>query len=236
MQYFFLFLFGVLIGNFTTTVFHRLPREIMISGFDEKLTRPPFCSTCKHLLRFYEYLPILSWFSTLGKCNYCHNPITKYYIFLEVTIGLFAVILHHIFKSNLEYFFLFFCFASMALLNIAIYLEHNFISRSTTLGIIITGLLFRTLTDGEIFPGLASLSLAFVITLCIIRMDMINQPIFHPLMHMLLPASLWCEGYAFLLLCLLLGFLYILDIVIKRVFYPLGLASMFFVSLLPFVN
>ncbi|NDE19110.1 MAG: prepilin peptidase, partial [Alphaproteobacteria bacterium] len=90
VSYISLFLFGVLIGNFTTTLFYRLPRNIMISGFNQKLTRPPFCSNCNHVLVFYEYLPILSWFSTRGKCNYCHAPINKSYIMLEILIGIIA--------------------------------------------------------------------------------------------------------------------------------------------------
>jgi hypothetical protein len=85
VSYISLFLFGVLIGNFTTTLFYRLPRNIMISGFNQKLTRPPFCSNCNHVLVFYEYLPILSWFSTRGKCNYCHAPINKSYIKPTIT-------------------------------------------------------------------------------------------------------------------------------------------------------
>ena len=78
VSYIVLFLFGTLIGNFTTTIFHRLPRNIMISGFDQKVTRPPFCSNCGHILRFYEYLPILSWFSTFGKCWATSNDFILY--------------------------------------------------------------------------------------------------------------------------------------------------------------
>ena len=162
VSYIVLFLFGTLIGNFTTTIFHRLPRNIMISGFDQKVTRPPFCSNCGHILRFYEYLPILSWFSTFGKCNYCYIAITKSYIALEILVGLLAMILYYILGQNLEYFFIYFCFATLVILNIFIYSKHNIVPAKITLSIIVLGMIYRTLTDQEITLWLTSFYLAAI--------------------------------------------------------------------------
>jgi len=201
-SYISLFLFGVLIGNFTTTLFYRLPRNIMISGFNQKSTRPPFCSNCNHVLLFYEYLPILSWFSTLGKCNYCHTPINKSYILLEILIGLIAIILYYFIGHNLEYFFLYFCFAALAVLNIFIYLEHNFIPTQVTLGIIITGIIYRTLIDQEIFLWLASLSVGCILSLWVIQESMEDKNSYNYnrlLVHLILPVSLWCRSESVLL-------------------------------------
>jgi leader peptidase (prepilin peptidase)/N-methyltransferase len=227
VSYIILFLFGVLIGNFTTTIFHRLPRNIMISGFDQKTTRPPFCSNCGHLLRFYEYLPILSWFSTFGKCNYCHTPITKSYIMLEVLLGFTAMILYFLLGQNLEYFFLYFCFAALILLNIFIYLEHNFIPAILTLSIIILGMIFRTLTQGEIFSWLACLLLAFIISIWIVQRHHSN----YYLAHLILPASLWCNNYGLLIFGLILLGLYLVKIISKKITYIIAIVTMFILSL-----
>ncbi|MCP5374649.1 MAG: prepilin peptidase [Rickettsiaceae bacterium] len=238
-SYISLFLFGVLIGNFTTTLFYRLPRNIMISGFNQQSTRPPFCSNCKHVLLFYEYLPILSWFSTLGKCNYCHTPINKSYIALEILIGLIAIILYYLVGQNLEYFFLYFCLATLTILNIFIYLEHNFISTKITLGIIITGIIYRTLTDQEIFVWLASLSLACILSLWVIRESMEDKDSYNYsklLVHLILPASLWCRYESVLFFIISVALCYLFSKVIKyRIFYPLGIMNLFFISLFTFM-
>lgn len=234
-SYISLFLFGVLIGNFTTTLFYRLPRNIMISGFNQKSTRPPFCSNCNHVLLFYEYLPILSWFSTLGKCNYCHTPINKSYILLEILIGLIAIILYYFIGHNLEYFFLYFCFAALAVLNIFIYLEHNFIPTQVTLGIIITGIIYRTLIDQEIFLWLASLSVGCILSLWVIQESMEDKNSYNYnrlLVHLILPVSLWCRSESALLFIISVALCYLFSKVIKyRIFYPIGILNLFFISL-----
>lgn len=234
-SYISLFLFGVLIGNFTTTLFYRLPRNIMISGFNQKSTRPPFCSNCNHVLLFYEYLPILSWFSTLGKCNYCYTPINKSYILLEILIGLIAIILYYFIGHNLEYFFLYFCFAALAVLNIFIYLEHNFIPTQVTLGIIITGIIYRTLIDQEIFLWLASLSVGCILSLWVIQESMEDKNSYNYnrlLVHLILPVSLWCRSESVLLFIISVALGYLFSKVIKyRIFYPIGILNLFFISL-----
>ncbi len=240
-SYIILFLFGVLIGNFTTTVFHRLPRNIMICGFDQTSTKPPFCSNCSHILRFYEYLPILSWFSTLGKCNYCGVVITKSYIALEVLLGLAAVVLYYLIGQNLEYFFIYFCFTALILLNIFIYLKHSFIPVKITLSIIILGTIYRTLIDHEIFLWLTSLSLAAILSLWIVRNSLDDKnPLNNnkSLVHLILPASIWCKSYELLLFFIIsIIFWYLLSKITRnKLFYPLSLISLFFISLFNFIS
>lgn len=207
----------------------------MISGFNQKSTRPPFCSNCNHVLLFYEYLPILSWFSTLGKCNYCHTPINKSYILLEILIGLIAIILYYFIGHNLEYFFLYFCFAALAVLNIFIYLEHNFIPTQVTLGIIITGIIYRTLIDQEIFLWLASLSVGCILSLWVIQESMEDKNSYNYnrlLVHLILPVSLWCRSESVLLFIISVALCYLFSKVIKyRIFYPIGILNLFFISL-----
>lgn len=241
ISYLTIFLFGTLIGNFTTTIFHRLPRNIMISGFDKKLTRPPFCSNCSHVLRFYEYLPILSWFSTFGKCNYCHIAITKSYIALEILIGLMAIILYYLFGQNLEYFFIYFCFATLVILNVFIYLKHNFIPTNITLGIIALGVIYRTLRDQEISLWLASLSFSAIVCLWIIRNNLVSIRTAEEkstiskasvMVHLLLPASLWCQNYGLLILTSIIVFLYLFSsTTLNRLNYPIGIISLLFIGL-----
>ena len=213
----------------------------MISGFDQKVTRPPFCSNCGHILRFYEYLPILSWFSTFGKCNYCHIAITKSYIALEIVVGLLAMILYYILGQNLEYFFIYFCLATLAILNIFIYSKHNVVPATITLSIIILGMIYRTLIDQEIALWLTSFSFAAITSLWIIRNKLatidtgqenaINAP---ALIHLILPASLWCKNYGILAFAttMVIAWGLLSNKRGNKLFYPIELAALFFISLL----
>ncbi len=210
----------------------------MISGFDQKLTRPPFCSNCEHVLRFYEYLPVLSWFSTFGKCNYCHIPITKSYIALEILIGLMAMILYYLFGKNLEYFFIYFCFTALVVLNIFIYSKHNFIPIRITLSIVVLGIVYRTLIDQEILLWLTSLSFASITSLWVIRnsldsnADAEANTISKALVHLILPASLWCQNYGILVFATSMVFGYLFSkVTTNKLFYPIGIIALFFISL-----
>ena len=239
-SYIIVFLFGVLIGRFTTTVFYRLPRNIMISGFDQKSTRPPFCSKCGHILRFYEYLPIFSWFSTLGKCNYCNVIISKSYIALEILVGLIAIILFYLMNNNLEYFFIYFCFATLILLNIFISSVHNFIPIKITLTIIIIGMIYRTLIDHEIFSWIADFSLASILCLWIIQKNLDSKNLYNynqSLVHLILPASLWCQNYSILFVATIILISFVISKIIKDIlFYPICVISVFLISLIGFMN
>jgi len=225
-----LFLYGVFIGNFATSLFYRLPRNITLFGFDTKSTKPPFCSTCSHELKFYEYLPILSWFSTLGKCNYCHTPITKKYIALEVLTGLMAIILYYLLGTNLELFFIYFAYVILVLLNIFIYLEHGFGSLKITLAMIILGMIYRTLLDHEIFGWLLPFSLASILCIWIVSRNFKEAIL---LVHLIMPASLWISNYSLMCFAIILTIAYFLQKFAKlqKLFFPFCLASLYISSL-----
>lgn len=76
-------IFGLLFGNFATSYFHRIPSGKPIRGYNDTSGIPPHCSECNHRLKFYEYLPLLSWISCRFKCNYCGCKIDPFYPALE---------------------------------------------------------------------------------------------------------------------------------------------------------
>ncbi len=95
--------YGVLIGNYITTAYFRIPRLIPINGLNNKTGKVPHCSVCQHKLKFYEYLPVLSWVSTRFKCNYCFAPITPVYVMLEVTVMVSSIALYYLLGMNMLY-------------------------------------------------------------------------------------------------------------------------------------
>ncbi len=118
-------IFGLLIGNYTTTVYHRLPLNKPINGSDF-FGLKPHCSKCGHKLKFYEYLPLLSWFATRFKfkCNYCNQQIEMTYFYLEF-LTMCASILYAVFLGiEIEYILAVFSTASFLLL-VSLYIKHK---------------------------------------------------------------------------------------------------------------
>ncbi|MBC7512043.1 prepilin peptidase [Candidatus Saccharibacteria bacterium] len=50
------------------------------------------CLSCSHTLAWYDLLPIVSWISTKGACRYCHKPIGRFELAMEVGTALAFVV------------------------------------------------------------------------------------------------------------------------------------------------
>ncbi|NRB11315.1 MAG: prepilin peptidase [Rickettsiaceae bacterium] len=188
IQYIIIFILGLLIGNFVTTIYYRLPKNIIIYGFNEKFSKPPFCSNCNHPLRFYEYLPILGWLTNGGKCNYCLANISFSYTIIEIACSLLAIYCFYSFKNNPDLFILVFLLGISIILGIAIYITYNIIPLSITTSIILEAIIFHALYNQTIIYTLSSLCFATIFCLILLRKDNLNyrnQPIKIPLILIL---------------------------------------------------
>jgi leader peptidase (prepilin peptidase) / N-methyltransferase len=77
------FLLGAVVGSFLNVVIIRVP-------LGESLVHPPSrCPHCGHPVRFYDNIPILSYFLLRGTCRDCGTPISFRYPLIEaITAGL----------------------------------------------------------------------------------------------------------------------------------------------------
>ena len=207
--YFSAFIFGLLLGNFTTTLLYRLPRNIIPYGFNKSDTKPPFCSDCKHPLLFYEYLPVLSWISTRGSCNYCDGKISLSYFYLEVACGFFAVLCVYLYSHNIEIFFLKFCLCATVALAFAIRAEHNIMSKFLIIALIAEGAFFRTLQDQSILPWLVMFCCAAIFSMALLQSKM-DDKLIQEVIYIILPVSVWLEGYKLALMVAIVLLLYFL--------------------------
>jgi prepilin signal peptidase PulO-like enzyme (type II secretory pathway) len=207
LLYFATFIFGLLIGNFATTLLYRLPRDIIPYGFSDSDTQPPFCSKCKHLLRFYEYLPVLSWVSTKGSCNYCGDKISISYFYLEIICAFFSVLCLYLYSQNIDIFVLMFCFCVTASLAFAIKAEHDDISKALTIALIAEAIIFRTLQDQSLIPWLWALCCSAIVLMYILKTKFDNASL-HELIHVILPSSVWLEGYELIYMLALIILVY----------------------------
>lgn len=77
-----LFVFGAVFGSFANVVIYRMPRG-------ESVVKPgSFCRSCNTPIRWYNNIPIFSWFILRGKCAKCGAPYSFRYPFVELLMGL----------------------------------------------------------------------------------------------------------------------------------------------------
>ncbi len=116
--------FGLVLGNYTTTVYHRLPLKKPINGISKVYGIKPHCSNCNYELKVYEYYPVLSWISTGFKCNYCGIAIDKMYFALELGGMLISLAYYQYFKLNESYIFST-CLTVSAFLIVVLFIKHR---------------------------------------------------------------------------------------------------------------
>lgn len=226
-----IFAFGVLIGNFTTTVLYRLPRGIILYGFNKQSTQPPFCSSCAHPLKFYEYLPVLSWVSTFGNCNYCRASIPAAYFFLEVSAGFMAILCSFFYADDIENYLIVFCFCTTALLAMAILFQHSVMPKPITTCLIFEAVLYRTLNDASILPWFTAFGIAAILSIYILKNDIDNLSK-QTFIHWFLPASVWLEIYELLLIMPILLFFFIRNVFVSsRNLYIAGMSVLIIKSI-----
>jgi len=75
------FLLGITFGSFFNVVGLRLPKNEPFSN-DRS-----YCPSCKKQLKWYELIPVLSFFIQKGKCNNCKSKISWMYPAVELLTG-----------------------------------------------------------------------------------------------------------------------------------------------------
>lgn len=79
---FFMFVFGAIFGSFSNVVILRLPKG-------ESVVSPPSrCGSCGKLVKWFDNIPIFSWFILRGKCRHCGTKFSLRYPLVEFLMGL----------------------------------------------------------------------------------------------------------------------------------------------------
>ena len=80
------FILGAILGSFYHVLATRLAEEKSI------IYPPSHCPDCKHRLKWYELIPIVSYIIQGGKCRKCKKVIPISYLLMEIVTGiLFSV-------------------------------------------------------------------------------------------------------------------------------------------------
>lgn len=93
-----LVLLGLCLGSFINALVWRiheqsLPRKKRVAVDSElSITKGrSMCPHCQHILAWYDLLPLISWVSLVGRCRYCHKPISTQYPLVELLTTLLFV-------------------------------------------------------------------------------------------------------------------------------------------------
>jgi leader peptidase (prepilin peptidase)/N-methyltransferase len=105
--------FGVLFGNYLTTIYSRIKQKKPVNGI-LKDGLPPHCDSCNHKLKYYEYFPVLSWYYAKFRCNYCGVKITPVYFMLELLGLMISICSWYIFGISTS--FIWFTFTMLVII------------------------------------------------------------------------------------------------------------------------
>ena len=83
---FYFFILGLCIGSFLNVIIIRLHDGA--SPFKGR----SMCPECKHILSWYELIPLLSFAIQQGRCRHCHRRISLQYPLIELSTGILFVI------------------------------------------------------------------------------------------------------------------------------------------------
>lgn len=142
--YVFFFVLGAIFGSFGNVIIYRLPRE-------ESVVKPrSYCYSCKTPIKWYDNIPILSWFILRGKCRHCGAKFSFRYPLVEIITGvLFALSYHYagISWNLLEYLIFIFGLVVCTFID----LDHMILPDEFTLSGIVIGLVGAALNPQREF-------------------------------------------------------------------------------------
>jgi len=93
-----IFIIGLVFGSFFNVVGYRVPNEQSI------IYPPSNCPNCKHRLRFYELIPVVSYIFLGGKCLKCKKRISIVYPFFELLTGILFTLCYKVFGLDINFF------------------------------------------------------------------------------------------------------------------------------------
>ena len=90
------FIFGSVMGSFYHVIATRLSNGLSI------VKPASHCEKCKHVLKWYELIPIISYIIQGGKCRNCKTKLPISYFLMEICTGILFSVCYHVFDTPLE--------------------------------------------------------------------------------------------------------------------------------------
>lgn len=143
-EYFFIFILGAVFGSFLNVVILRVPENLSIVFPNST------CPKCGHKIRWYENIPILSFFILRGKCSSCKESISLQYPIVEFITALVLLVLYFKVGLNLNLVLYFIYFALLIVLS---FIDFRYKAVPSSL-LLLTFLFSFIATTNDIFEAL----------------------------------------------------------------------------------
>jgi leader peptidase (prepilin peptidase)/N-methyltransferase len=134
----FIFVLGLLIGSFVNVCIYRIPIKKSI------VFPPSSCTKCRHQIKWYENIPVLSWLFLRGRCSGCDQKISVIYPVIEMLNGFLYVFAFIRFGFSFELIFIFY-FISAMIVTAGIDFQTQFVYSGVVLPLIVTGMIWSYL-------------------------------------------------------------------------------------------
>lgn len=142
----FIFLLGSCVGSFLNVCIHRLPKDLSI------IKPSSFCPKCNVPIKWFDNIPIVSYFILKGRCRNCKDKIPFRYPFVEFIIACLFLFLYIKFSISIDFFRFIFFFSLLVLVSFIDIDYHAIPVHLCFLGIII-GLLFSSYDSIRLFKA-----------------------------------------------------------------------------------
>lgn len=157
--------FGLIMGNFATSFYFRIPRGISLLGFSYFNSIPPNCSSCKHPLKVKEYVPIIGYLLSKGRCNYCEAKIDLNYLIIEIFSLFLSLFCYSQFFFS-DWYLIFILLGISSLIASMLLLTNKKVHKSFVFFMVFLAIIYSTLIHANIYGWvfkLAISAIAFVI-------------------------------------------------------------------------
>lgn len=103
-----LILLGLCFGSFVNALVWRLRQTEVKSKKPKAKSRElsilngrSMCPECRHMLAWYDLIPVVSWLTLQGKCRYCKKPISWQYPVVELSTAILFILSYAFWPSSL---------------------------------------------------------------------------------------------------------------------------------------
>lgn len=148
LNYIYFFVIGAVFGSFGNVLIYRMPKEQSV------VSPRSHCYRCQKLIKWYDNIPLLSWFVLRGRCRHCQAPFSFRYVFVEYLTAIAFAFCYH--QFGISWFLLeALIFVFGLIVSSFIDIDHMILPDEFTVGGLVLGLAGAALNpEREFMPAL----------------------------------------------------------------------------------
>lgn len=160
---------GLGCGSYSTMPFYRLPNGESCAG--KWVGKRSHCTSCDHQLRTIDLLPVFNWLHTGGKCHFCGAKIDPVYFFIEASITLISMLTMLVVGVHqLQLYIILLGLGCCLVISAATDMRYHTVPKAVMVVMVLFGVMYRPLVDGQIYDMVLSFSFSVLMTLAFVSL------------------------------------------------------------------